>query len=206
MNTIRRISLIALVIACPIFGQAQQSLKSDPAYLAIDAAIDLSTIKPEVNVNLPKFLLKNAASEFNGGPEDPFGKVGININELIQDIKLIRIVVIEGNKDNSAQIAKGTARLRAQLEKSWMPIVNVPEDNVGIYAMSDKSGEEMAGLALLINDGDEAIIGNIVGNIPLGKVLKIAASMGSGNGIDIEAIVAQFAGANIDADGGHSEN
>ena len=205
MKTIRKISLIALLIACPIFSQAQQSLKSDPAYLKIDDAIDLNVIKPEVNVNLPKFLLKNAASEFNGGPEDPFGKVGINVNELIQDIKLIRIVVIEGNKDNSAQIAKGSAMLRSQLEKNWMPIVNIPDDNVGIYAMSDKSGEEMAGLALLINDGDEAIIGNIVGNIPLGKVLKIAASMGGENAIDIEAIIAQFAGANADGGGNPSK-
>ena len=196
MNPIKNLTLAVLIIASPFAAQSQQNLKSDPAYLNIDGAINLEIAQPEVNVNLPRFLLKNAVSEFDGGDGDPFAKVGVNVSELIKDIKLIRVMVIEANEKSKTHLNQATAKLRSSLEKNWMPIVNIPEENIGIYALSDKSGEEMAGLALLINDGGDVIVGNIVGNLPLGKILKIAASMGGENALDIEAIMAQFAGAN----------
>ncbi len=174
---------------------AQGALKSDPAYLPIDEVLDLKIAKPEVNVNLPKFLLKNAASEFHGGADDPFAAAGLNFSELVQDIKLIRVMVIEADDKSKSHLNKATAKLRQILENNWMPIVSVPEDNVGIYAKSDKTGEEMAGLALLINDGGDVVIANVVGNVPLGKILKSVAAMGGGNTPDFSAIIQQFAGA-----------
>ncbi len=197
MNPIKNITLIALLVASPVICQAQQSLKNDPAYLNIDEAINLEIAKPEVNVNLPRFLLKNAVSEFDGDESDPFGKLGIDVGDLIKDIKLIRVMVIEATDKSKDHLNRATAKLRSDLEKNWTPIVSIPEENIGIYALSDKSGEEMAGIALLINDGGDVIVGNIVGNLPLGKILKLAASMGGENAIDLEAIVAQFAGANV---------
>jgi hypothetical protein len=203
MNTLSKTTLIAMLLSGPIVGAAQGALKADPAYLRIDDAINLSIAKPEVNVNLPKFLLTNAASEFKGGPDDPFAKIGINVNDLIKDIKLIRVMVIEASEESEAHLNKATAKLRADLESNWISIVSVPGDNVGIYAMSDKSGENMAGLALLINDGGDVIIGNVVGNLPIGKILKIAASMGGGNSVDFQQIIAQFAGAGAVFDDGN---
>ncbi|MBT5708213.1 MAG: DUF4252 domain-containing protein [Verrucomicrobia bacterium] len=203
MNKLGQITAIAMLLTGPIVGAAQSALKADPAYLRIDEAINLSIAKPEVNVNPPKFLLTNAASEFKGGPDDPFAKIGINVNDLIKDIKLIRVMVIEASKESEAHLNKGTAKLRSDLESNWTSIVSVPEDNVGIYAMSDKSGENMAGLALLINDGGDVIIGNVVGNLPIGKILKIAASMGGGNSVDFQQIIAQFAGAGAVFDDGN---
>jgi hypothetical protein len=177
MKKFARILSLALVAVSPVISQAQAGLEKDPAYLAIDQAIDLKVIRPQVNVNLPHFLLQDAVSELNGGPDDPLAGTGMNIAELVKEIKLIRVVVIEAKETNRAALEKGVATLRATLESKWTPIATVPEDNVGVYALSDSSGEKMAGLALLIQDKGEAVIANIVGRVSIGKLVKVASHM-----------------------------
>lgn len=166
---------VALVLFAAGDALAQSNLEKDPGYLAIDKTIDLKTVRPEVNVNLPQFLLKDAAESLNGGPDDPFAGTGIKFADLIKDIKLIRVVVIEAGKTNRSLLDKGIAALRAELDSKWTAVVTVPEDNVGVYVRSGDSGESMAGLAVLVNDDGDAVIANVVGRVSLGKILKIAA-------------------------------
>ena len=90
-------------------------------------------------------------------------------------MKLIRVVVIETAKTNRAALEKGVKALRAQLDSKWTAIVSVPEDNVGVYAMGDASGESTTGMAVLVFDEGEAVIVNIVGHVSIGKLLKLAA-------------------------------
>jgi hypothetical protein len=186
MKKLVAILTVALIAACPARVIAQNNnLENDPAYLPIDKAFDFKTIKPEVNINLPKFLLKDALADFDGSKSDPAAGAGVNISELIKDVKLIRVVVMEGKKDkkknNSEAIAKGMATLRSTLEKSWTPIAVVAEDKekVGIYALGDPSGESTAGLAVLVHEeGGDAVIANIVGRVSVGKIMKAASQMG----------------------------
>jgi hypothetical protein len=163
------------IVVCPLVGFGQASLESDPAYLPIDKVLDLKTIQPEVNVNLPRFLLKDAAAELNGAPGSPLAGTGIDFADLVKDVKLIRVVVIEANKTNRPALDKAVKTLRADLEAKWTPIVSVPQENVGIYAMGDPSGESMTGVAVLVYDGGDAVIGNIVGHVSIGKLIKIAS-------------------------------
>jgi Domain of unknown function (DUF4252) len=174
MNKFMSSFMLALVAAYPLAGFGQTSLEKEPAYLPIDKVLDLKTIRPEVNINLPHFLLKDAVSELNGAsPVD-----GIDIADLIKDVKLIRVVVIEANKTNREALDKAVKTLRADLEKSWTPIVSVPENNVGVYAMGDPAGESTTGLAVLVYDGGDAVIGNVVGHVSIGKLIKIASQTG----------------------------
>jgi hypothetical protein len=175
MKRLAKILGLTLVALYPAFTQAQNGLEKDPAYLAIDDAIDLKTIRPEVNVNLPRFLLQDALSEFNGGTDDPLAGTGINIADLVKDIKLIRVVVIQAKETNRVELDKGLATLRATLESKWTAIATVPEENVGVYALSDASGEKMMGLAVLVQDKSEAVIANIVGRVSIGKIVKLAS-------------------------------
>jgi hypothetical protein len=180
MKKLVAILAVAFIAAVPSRVIAQSNLENDPAYLAIDKVFDFKTIKPEVNINLPKFLLKDALADLDGGKNDPFAGSGVNIAELIQDIKLIRVVVMESNKTNSEAVAKGIAALRSTLEKNWTPITVVADENdkVGVYAISDPSGESTAGLAVLIHEkGGDAVIANIVGRVSLGKIVKAASQM-----------------------------
>lgn len=179
---IKLVSLLSLLLAAahPVssFGQTK-TLEQDPAYLPIERALDLNTIRPEVNVNLPRFLLLDAAAGFDGGPNDPFAKAGINLAELIKDVKLIRVMIIEANETNQAALSRGVSALRETLNAQWMAIASVPESGVGIYALGDPSGEAMAGLAVLIHEaGDnDAIIANIVGRVPLAKVIQLVSRL-----------------------------
>lgn len=179
MKKLIPILTLAIATACPIAGFAQksQNLESDPAYLGIDKVFDLKTVQPEVNVNLPRFLLLDVASGFDGGPDDPFAGTGLNIGDLIKEIKLIQVVVAEATEKNRPALEDGVRKLRAKLESGWTPIVVVPEDNVNIYARSDESGESMAGIALLIYDGDDAVIANVVGRVSIGKLVQTATKI-----------------------------
>lgn len=167
---------LALLALAPLRSRAQSGPETDRAYLPIDQAIDLKAIPPEVDINLPRYLLKDAVSELNGGTNDPLARTGVNLSELVRDVKLIRVVVIEAKETNRAALTKGVASLRAILDSKWTPVVSVPGDNVGIYTLGDAKGESMAGLAVLIQDANDAVIVNIVGNVSLGKILQIASS------------------------------
>ncbi len=174
-------TLTFIFILCGLSpSRAQNQLESDPAYLPIDKAFDFKTLKPEVNINLPKYLLKDALADLDGGKNDPFEGTGVKISELIQDIKLIRVVVMNGGKGHGDAIAAGMAKLRSTLEAKWNPIVVVAEEKekVGIYAISDSTGEAIGGLAVVVQDGGgEAVIANIVGRVSVGKILKVASKM-----------------------------
>ena len=170
---------LVLVVWLPLTGFGQTSLEKDPAYLPIDKVIDLKTIRPEVDVNLPRFLLKDALSELNSpGNGSPFE--GTDIADLIKDIKLIRVVVLNVNHTNRTTLDKAVKTLRSELEKKWTTIVSVPEEkeHVGVYALSDAAGESTTGLAILVFDGNDAVIGNIVGRISIGKLVKLASQSG----------------------------
>ncbi|MCD8535559.1 MAG: DUF4252 domain-containing protein [Verrucomicrobia bacterium] len=190
----RRLSALVIVTICGLFiqqGSAQQAsttlpLDKDPAYLKLDSFFDFTVVEPTVNVNIPKFLLKNIVSELNGGEGDPFAELGLDINvaDLTKDLRLVRVLVLESrNEDIRKAVARGVDGLRKSMNSRWIPIVNVPDGNVTIYAMGDESGERMVGLGLIIAEGENAVIGNIVGEIPIGKIISIAtriASQGQG--------------------------
>jgi len=170
--------MLVVLTAYPLVGLGQtSSVEKDPAYLPIDNVLDLKTIRPDVNLNLPRFLLKDALSELSG---DASPIQGIDIAELIKDVKLIRVVVIEVNKTNRPAVDKAVKALQSELEKKWTTIISVPEEkeHVGVYAMSDPAGESTTGLAVLVFDGNDAVIGNIVGHVSIGKLIKIASQSG----------------------------
>lgn len=171
--------MLVLLTAGPLAALGESNVEKDPAYLPIDDVLDLKAIRPEVNLNLPRFLLKDAVAELNrstnGAPIE-----GMDLADLIKDVKLIRVVVIQANPTNRAALNKAFKKLRNQLEKKWTTIVSVPEEkeHVGVYAMSDPAGESTTGLAVLVYDGNDAVIGNIVGHIAIGKLIKAASQSG----------------------------
>jgi hypothetical protein len=138
--------------------------------------------------------LLNALSEFDNGPEDPFAAAGINLTELVKEIQLIRVMIIESTPANRAHVDSAVTALRQDLTSKWNTVVSIPEENIGVYAVSDPSGEKLAGLAVLIADDGDVIIGNVVGNLPLGKILKIAAQIQGPNGDLIRRALSEFTG------------
>jgi hypothetical protein len=194
INTTLRTIICGLLLGCPLLTAAQTNLKDNPAYLRIDEVLDVKQASPEVNVNLPRFLLLNALSEFDNGPEDPFAAAGINLPEIVKEVQLIRVVIIESTPANRAHVDSAVTALRQDLASKWNTIVSIPDENIGVYAVSDSSGEKLAGLAVLIADDGDVIIGNVVGNLPLGKILKLAAQIQGPNGDLIRRALSEFTG------------
>jgi len=171
--------MLGFLTAYPLAGFGQTSVENDPAYLPIDKMFDFKTIRPEVNLNLPRFLLKDALSELKGSTNGSAVE-GVDIADLIKEVKLVRVVVIAVNHTNRAAVEKSVKALQSHLEKKWTTIVSVPEEkeHVGVYAMSDPAGESTTGLAVLVFDGSDAVIGNIVGRVSIGKLIKLASQSG----------------------------
>jgi hypothetical protein len=169
--------MLILATASPLVCLGENSYEKDPAYLPIDKVLDLKAIRPEVNVNLPKFLLQDAIAELGTGTNGPLAGAGPELGELLKDVKLIRVIVIEANPTNRAALDSAMKTLREQLESKWTTIVSVPESNVGVYSIADATGESMAGIAVLVHDGDNAVIAHVLGRVSIGKLIKLASRM-----------------------------
>ncbi|MDC0325479.1 DUF4252 domain-containing protein [bacterium] len=169
--------ITAMLLALPNAGFAQKKIQSHPAYLPLDTLLDLQSTKPEVNVNLPKFLLKEAAEGLDSDPNNGLSDMGIELSTLIKDIDLIRVLVISSSEARKPNVVEGIKKLRTQLNTDWTSIISVPDGGVGIYAKTNDTGESMEGISALISDGDDAVIINIVGRVPLGKIIQLAGSM-----------------------------
>ena len=173
MKKLITILTLMIVAACPIAVFGQTDLEKEPAYLPIDKYLDLKAIPPQVNVNLPRFLLKDAISDLS--TNEAFVNSGIDLADLAKDVKLIRVVVIEADEKKHEELDKGVKKLRAELDAKWTPIVTITEGSiVGIYAKGDPSGDSVAGVAVLVADGHDVVIGNLVGRVSIGKLLAVA--------------------------------
>jgi len=173
MKKLITILTLAFVAVCPLAVSGQADLEKDPAYLPIDKFLDLKATPPQVNVNLPRFLLKDAVANLSNN--DALAKSGIDFPDLVKDVKLIRVVVIQANDTNHDDLEKGMKKLRAELDAKWTPIVTIAQgNNVGVYAKGDPSGETMAGVAVLVFDGHNMVIGNVVGHVSIAKLMAVA--------------------------------
>lgn len=167
---------LAFIAACPFAGFGQADIQKDPAYLPIDKVLDLKANPPQVNVNLPRFLLKDVLSNLD--TSNVLAKSGIDLGDVLKDVKLIRVVVFEGNKSNKSELGEAIKKLQSEVDSKWMSIVRVHDggDNVGVYVMGDASGDSTAGLAVLVHSGDgDTVIVNVVGHVPIGKLIQIAS-------------------------------
>lgn len=178
MNMNRKILTLAACVCCfvgALFGQAQvpAKVKASPAFIDVDTALDLTANPPTVNISLPRFLILNATSDL--------GEQFTEIADITKELEFVRVLVIEGKKqDDTTKLTEGAKALRQQLRQGWMPIVNVNdgEEFVGIFALADESGEKMAGMAGLITEGGgDLVYFNLVGNVPLNKVIQLAGKM-----------------------------
>jgi hypothetical protein len=78
----------------------------------------------------------------------------------------------------------GLEKLKNSMSSKWMPIVNVPDGNVTIFAIGDETGSRLAGLAMMVADKNAIVVGNIVGEIQIGKIIAAASKIAAKGGIN----------------------
>lgn len=186
---------LAAIAACPLAAFAQADVENDPAYLPINKVLDLKATPPQVDVNLPRFLLKDALSSLN---TTNLGNSGADLADLVKDVKLIRVLVFEGSQSNRTALAKSIKPLQAELDDKWTAIVHVKDegDNVGVYVKGDASGDSVAGLAVLVHDGGDGdtVLVNVVGHVSVGKLMKFASQS---NKLPLQGLLKQLSSAGV---------
>lgn len=146
-----------------------------PGFIDLDAIIAKATAQPTVNVNLPSFLLAELADGLAGDPNHPLIAAGFDVDRLINDVRSIRLAVFENMATADLELQKAVQTLTADLNANWVSMVSVPSENVGIYITSDPATNRMAGLAIVVAQGDTVVLGNIEGRVPIGTILQMAA-------------------------------
>ena len=152
-------------------------MKKDPAYLPIDKAIDLKANPPEVNVNIPRFLLNDALT---GLDETNFLKeAGIDLQDLFKDVKLIRVGDHRGQQKQPPGLRVGSQNASEGTRRQVDAHCANGRRCERLRAGETRKANPPPDCALLMNDGD-IIIANVVGHVPLAKILNIASKNNKG--------------------------
>ena len=137
-------------------------------------AVDFGTLLPPgsggqfVEVNLQKHLIALAAKFVE--QEEP------EVAKLLNGLELVRVNVVEVSDKNRENVSERIQRIRKSLDgQGWERIVTVQEkdEQVGVY-LRTREDKALAGLFVMVMEGDEAIFVNIVGDITPEQIGVIA--------------------------------
>ncbi|HET7537220.1 MAG TPA: DUF4252 domain-containing protein [Candidatus Didemnitutus sp.] len=168
MKNLLRISLATAALSLVLSVAARAA--EDPGYVDIGQLLP-STKGQFVEVNLSQGMLKFAAKL--AAREEP------ECADLIANLKRIRVNVVGLDDNNRAGTLEQIESVRRKLEsQGWTQIVKVREtekgDNVDIH-VRQTSDEVIEGLVITVIDHKgEAVFVNIVGNIHVDQLSKIA--------------------------------
>jgi hypothetical protein len=163
-------SLLVLgLFAAPI--HAQSPVEEHPGYFPLDELEILPRDNLNIEINLRKPLLKMVALAADDDPE---------LTAIISNLEAVRVMVgsLEGLDPEAvrANIRSAAERLDKQ---GWQAIIRVRDDVEEVYFYAMETEGTIEGLTVLIVDGEEATLLNLVGAIDPENLL------GLGRGLDL---------------------
>ncbi|NIM18843.1 MAG: DUF4252 domain-containing protein [Candidatus Latescibacteria bacterium] len=150
-----------LVMAFSATSMAEEDYKKHPGYVDFETMGIFGKVESTVEVFLkgPLLSLVSAATE----EEDP------ELSDAISKLKYIHIQAFPLEDVDVSKVAGKIKDVAKQLEqKGWETVVRMRDDeeNVHVYLLPTKSGEEINGLVVMVIEEDnEAVFINIVGEI-----------------------------------------
>lgn len=180
----RAAMVVASLVLLTTLATAQGPMERVPGYVAIEelGLLDLSTV--EVNINLTGAMLKALASSAEGGDSD--------LALLIHDVSRVRVLVGPPPAGTPAALV---ATLRTAVDRleseGWIRLISVREgDDEEVAVLSLESGDLIRGLAVLVLDGEEAVLVNLVGEMRPEVMGRLMGSLDS-----LDAVAAELAEA-----------
>ncbi len=173
MHGIRRIVILALVVAlCAPAGWAQQQKLSElPGYFPFEELGILGRDELSLEINLAKPLLRLVAAATRKAEPD--------FAELVASLDGVRVRVAPADDVDLERARKATTAAAGWLEdKGWQVVVRAREDGEETSIYIREQGGEIAGMAIMVIEegGDVAII-NIVGKMDLAQLEKLGAAL-----------------------------
>ena len=161
---------------------ANDELKAMPGYVDFEKELMLGDATPTVEINLPAPMLK-----FIAGAAGATNAVDQETTQALSIIEHIRIMVVPFDPEHADRVASDVVKLADKLKRDqWYPIVHVREEPEVVNIYSRLDGDKMAGLAVIVTDGQELVFINIVGEMDPARIGSIIGMVSGGEGVDPE--------------------
>jgi hypothetical protein len=160
---------LALIIAlAPVAATAEseESYKRSPGY--VDFEPILGDMESSIEVFLKGSLLVIAREAVRD--EDP------ELGDLLSKIEYVRVQVFPIRETNASALKEKTHDVAKQLEKKgWEMTIRVREEGeqVHVYLLPGKKDEIQGVVVMAVEEGDEAVFINIVGDINPAEIGRI---------------------------------
>jgi hypothetical protein len=158
MRTVLRVLAVtataALLASCGITG----NFRHDPGYADFDSPGLLDTDR-EIGLSLGPLPLAMARLFVGDDPD---------LGPLMKDLRAARVYVYDVVGDPE-HVAQSIATTQSELMvDGWLPIVTIREDGerVAVLAHDDSRGK-LRGLAVIVQDSEDVVLVNLIGNIHL---------------------------------------
>jgi hypothetical protein len=155
----RTATVVASLILMTGLAGAQGPGAGDLGYVSIETLGLLDPARVEVNINLTGAMLQALAASSEGSDAD--------LAQLLQDVRRIRVLagpMAAGDPETLVQSFRSAVdRLESE---GWIKLVSVREEGIEeVAVLSLESGNLIHGLAVLVLDGDEGVLVNMVGEM-----------------------------------------
>jgi hypothetical protein len=158
--------LLGLFFLAPVRAQDDKEIRKHPGYVDFDD-IEIPEAEETVEVYVRGPLLKLVAQATDH--EDPA------LSKLLSKLLLIKVNTFSVNSVISQELKQKIATVESSLQKqNWEKVVRVKERDefTNVYLKMDN--EQVIGLVVMaVEDGDEAVFVNIVGEIDMDSIGKL---------------------------------
>ena len=164
------LSVLVLLLGISILQADENAeLRKHPGYVDFSKIQILGEAEESVEVFLQSPILKLVAAVT--GEQDP------ELARMLKNLLLVRVNSFKLHTEETAKILPEINRIEKKLnEQNWQKIVRVvkdKQDRANIYLKVDDN-DRIAGLVVMaIDDDNEAVFVNIVGNIDMNQVSKL---------------------------------
>lgn len=169
--------IIAAILAAfccgPVMAQDwMEGLPSKPGYVDFGNLTELFGQEPKVEVMLGGPLVTFLAEASR--QEDP------ELAKMLDGLTAISVNVYELDQGDAQAARDRVEQLAGRLsDQKWQRTVKVSEEDSRVQMFMRTDGDQIAGLALMVLDGDsEAVFINVVGNVDPAALGKLAGKFG----------------------------
>jgi hypothetical protein len=150
-------------------GAQDEDLSRHPGFFDLDALDLLHEDDLEVEVNLTGPMMGLIASATQN--EDP------EFSAVVRGLERIRVRIGTPGAGES-NLAQGLTQAAQELEAAgWSPMVRVRDGGDRVYVYAREVDERVQGMTVLVLDGDELALVNIVGELDLAALGRLISNM-----------------------------
>jgi len=186
MTTQRTVIMIMALALLFTGGQALAGkVQDEPGYVDLEW-IEIPDSANEVqDIDLGS-ILKSVAKDARESGED----------ELAQALAMVHSLRVKGysvDKENGAEARRAVEKIMAQLKKDgWNRLIYIKDDEETVSVSTMYKGDDLVGLMVVsFEPNDSVLFANVMGDLNLGTLMKLAANMDSG---DLEDLLGNLDG------------